>query len=87
MTITNDSIGDSPAFPFSHLIPDNDQIDYRCEGMTYRQWLIGQALSGLSGQEWASDYQRSDVALIAITFANAIIEQLDQEAIENASEF
>lgn len=52
------------AFP----VPD----PYGRPGMTYRQWLIGQALSNID----ASNYYPKDAADLAIKVADAVIEKL-----------
>ena len=65
------SIRNSQAFPSATA---TDAVN----GMTYRQWLIGMALSGESVHE--HDTSSNVVASNAIASADAIIFRLDAEA-------
>lgn len=46
-------------------------------GMSYRQWLIGQVLVGISNRNLESEHDFEDVASGAIGLADAVIRQLD----------
>lgn len=67
----SNSIGYQPAFP----IPDGPED---C-GMTYRQWLIGMALMGLTPLNHATAGIR-EIAKMAIACADAVISELDAES-------
>lgn len=63
------SIGDRYVHPFE---------DHHFPGMTYRHWLIGQALCGLLDDPGASMYVTA-AAKTAIRAADAILVELDKE--------
>ena len=60
------SVGDKAAFPVA--------VTACTFGMTYRQWLIGQALAGLCG-----DPDIYDPETLCICIADEIIGHLDKE--------
>jgi hypothetical protein len=68
----HETVGGRSAFPCS--APPRD-------GMTYRQWLIGQALAGLEGLGTPDK-----LAGIAIQIADAVLAKLDIEIMDAAME-
>ena len=67
-------IGDSPAHHCQHVRSPGSEVSY---GMTYRQWLIGQAVAGILADPGVSDLARAATSAIAV--ADHIIRQLDEE--------
>ncbi|NEO88433.1 MAG: hypothetical protein F6J87_30030 [Spirulina sp. SIO3F2] len=69
------SVGNKPAFPSPPAEVSIGGDLYPHEGMTYRQWLIGLAISGIA--------QRTTVphlaAQYAIDLADSVITRLDAE--------
>lgn len=62
-------IGNQKAFP-SH-----DGGDIYFDGMTYRQWLVGMALSGIvTGDDWTA----SEAASLAVITADAVLAELEK---------
>lgn len=57
-----------------------------CPGMTYRQWLIGQALRGILSHpvigSYRGDSMRPEVAARAIEAADAVCMALDMESLD-----
>jgi hypothetical protein len=47
--------------------------------LTYRQWLIGQALSGVAANPYWDDSDYYGCARVAISYADAVLEKLDSE--------
>jgi hypothetical protein len=56
-------IGDAPAFPF---VGDTDYM-----GMTYRQWLVGQAMNGLMSGNQVVDGDQDWIATNCIKFVQS----------------
>jgi len=77
------SIGDRQAFPVS------DGLETGFDGMTYRQYLIGQALSR-TGDKYAMDHPSDTrdhiIAIDAIGSVDAALAILDAENEKEASE-
>jgi hypothetical protein len=72
-------LGDRPAFPVWSITTQNWH-----EGMTYRQWLIGQSLMGQ--RSYMGSAHAETVARDAIADADAIIRRLDMETLDDKSE-
>lgn len=84
-------IGNQPAFP--HVVPGALTDPNHHAGMTYRQYLVGQALAGLStrlltveGSSMLTKYQdvrgmdpASTLSGMAIEMADAVIKRLEAE--------
>jgi len=71
------SIGNHQAFP----VYDGENtfgVAGSSDGMTYRQWLIGQIVGGFAASDLNLDTER--IALASIEFGDAIIAALDEEA-------
>lgn len=66
------SVGDNPAFSRAE-----GETTYAEDGMTYRQWLIGQALAGLNANPSMNDMTSEWQAARAVQSADFIIERLD----------
>ena len=70
------SIGDNPAFP----VPlTGEPTGWTYLGMTYRHWLIGQALAGSMWMDRAGAPPEA-IGVTAVTAADAVIKQLDEES-------
>jgi hypothetical protein len=69
------SIASRCAFPNKGIVGLGEPIGYS-PGMSYRHWLIGQALSGLGKESFESS---DSAAAVAIARANAVIARLDAE--------
>jgi hypothetical protein len=68
------SIGNKPAFPVDM---DATNYDPACDGMTYRQWLVGMALQGLlSNAGTQLDFELA--AEEAIGHADSVIASLEK---------
>ena len=71
------SVGHKYAFPRAEVrLPDGQCTDGGAEGMSYREWLIGQALSGVA----MVSQTPNACAIDCIGMADAIIVRLDAEA-------
>jgi hypothetical protein len=72
MKTKKENIGESPAFPISN---DCDRI-----GMTYEQWLIGQALKGICANPEYKDHSHIENGENAINQAGIVIQLLNEMA-------
>lgn len=63
-------------------VPIGDRPFHPChsginhQGITYRQWLIGQALTGFCSTEWGRDVSPAILSDYAIDQADAVLERL-----------
>ena len=65
------------AFPYQHVQSPGSEVGY---GMTYRQWIAGQALAGLLASDVNGGWETSQlVASVAVDLADALIAELDKE--------
>ena len=72
------SAAELPAFPVP-LGASDDRLTFQSRaenGMTYRQWLIGQIAAGMSANP---THAVSQVARLSIHLADEIIRQMDHE--------
>lgn len=73
-------LADAPAFPRpSGPEPRVNQFHEAYEGMTYRQWLAGQALAGLCANSERDEHDMVS-ATLAVALADATIEILEKNA-------
>ncbi|GMU22756.1 MAG: hypothetical protein AMXMBFR13_28400 [Phycisphaerae bacterium] len=75
--MTTKSIGELPAFPMTNSHVDAiDEIGVRLEdGMTYKQWLVGKLVQGLSANPHVAVARVVD---LAFGLADEIISRLDE---------
>jgi hypothetical protein len=76
-------LGDKPAYPRPRSVTDTEfeaRMTAR-EGMTYREWLIGQALAGTCAFSYGEDggYLIEHSARLAIGAADAVLAALEAE--------
>ena len=69
------SEGDWYAFPLEPIGDHEGVLEDRQTGMTYRQWLIGQAVASTPPQYGSYD----DIAMRALTIADTVFDQMDRE--------
>lgn len=77
------SIGNKPISPVTEKI-SNQHVDAAIEhlGISYRMWLIGQALAGLPALKFGDEiFHEGSAARAAIDIADRIIEILDEETV------
>ncbi len=67
------STADTPAFPVHAPLGETDRPRLE-DGMTYRQWLVGQIAAGMSANP---THAVSQVATLSIQLADEIIRQMD----------
>jgi hypothetical protein len=72
------SIGNQQAFPQERIIGHGCRVP--AEGMTYRQWLIGQIAACYAANIEAFQHKPGDVAAYTVQQADALIAMLDKEA-------
>lgn len=80
-------IGNAHAFPVFHACRANDDGS-ESAGMTYFQWLVGQALQGLSAnpESWMCSYLKvtemaiESASVTVLRMAQAEAERMDQPA-------
>lgn len=78
-------VGEVPAFPRESDPVGVERMNFRV-GMTYRQWLIGQFLSGSAAtfyeKEAPTPYDYNLMAYEAVAIADRVIDVLTEEILE-----
>ena len=80
MTIVNHS--EIQSFPVPASSWAGGELFHPTEGMTYRSWLIGQALSALSNPVLTENWHPANYAAMAIDIADAIIDRLNGDVVD-----